>query len=233
MGSLSLVHAALTDRGEVRSRNEDALRSVPDRGLFVVADGMGGHPAGDVASAVAVSGFVERAREIPPEADRQEIREGLRDAMAAASRQLHEAASEDPGRRGMGTTLTALHLADGGWRVAHVGDSRAYLSRAGELRLLTTDHVVFPGSSTLTRAIGAGGEAEPDLEEGRLEDGDVFLLCSDGLTKTHSREEIAERLAGAGEDLEETADLLVREAKARGAPDNVTVVVVRARTAAQ
>lgn len=231
MGSLSLEHAALTDRGEVRSRNEDAFLAAPERGLFVVADGMGGHPAGDVASAEAIASFVDRAREIPLDDGGAPIRQGLRDAVAAASLRVREAASADPDRRGMGTTLTALQLADGAWRIAHVGDTRAYLFREGELRLLTTDHVVFPGSSTLTRAIGAGGEAEPDVEEGPLEDGDLFLLCSDGLTKTHSEEEVARGLAGADRDrdLDETASRLVREVKERGAPDNVTVVVVRAR----
>ena len=238
MGSLSLEHAALTDRGRVRSRNEDALRADPERGLFVVADGMGGHPAGDVASAEAIEGFAARAP-APGAFDGtggEASGGGLRDAVAAASRRVHEAAAESPDRRGMGTTLTALQLADDRWRIAHVGDSRAYLYRAGELRRLTTDHTVFPGSNTLTRAVGTDGEAEADLEEGTLEDGDLYLLCSDGLTKTHSEEEIAERLAAAdggssapGATLDETVRRLVDEANERGGPDNVTVVLVRAR----
>lgn len=229
MTAISLQHAALTDVGRVRSRNEDAFRSEPDSGLFVVADGMGGHPAGDVASAEAVAGFVSAAAALAPDASAEEIREGLREAVAAASERVHTAAAESADRRGMGTTLTALHLADGAWRVAHVGDTRAYLFRSGQLTRLTTDHTVFPGSSTLTRAIGTDDRAEADLEEGAAEAGDLYLLCSDGLTKTHSEEEIADRLEGAGEDLEAAVRRLVEEADERGAPDNVTVVLVGVR----
>lgn len=229
MGSISLEHAALTDRGRVRSRNEDAYRSEPDRGLFVVADGMGGHPAGDVASAEAVEGFMEGADALEDGASPDRISSALREAVAGASDRVHDAAAGSADRRGMGTTLTALHLADGAWRVAHVGDTRAYLYRDGELRRLTTDHTVYPGSSTLTRAIGTDGRAEADLEEGTVEDGDLYLLCSDGLTKTHSEEEIADRLANGGGDLEATVGRLVEEAGERGAPDNVTVVLVGVR----
>lgn len=233
MGSLSLEHASISDRGRVRSRNEDACRAEPERGLFVVADGMGGHPAGNVASAEAIAGFAEG---VPgPDAGGRTAAPDLRDAVAEASRRVHEAAAGSPDRRGMGTTLTALHLADGRWRVAHVGDSRAYLYRAGELRRLTSDHTVFPGSNTLTRAVGTGDDVEADLEEGALRDGDLFLLCSDGLTKTHAEEEIADRLGtvdGGGTEgatLEETVRLLVDEANERGGPDNVTVVLVGVR----
>ena len=238
MGSLSLEHASLTHRGRVRSRNEDALRADAERGLFIVADGMGGHPAGDVASAEAIEGFAARCR-VPGSDDgggAGVAAAGLHDAVAAASRQVHEAAAESPDRRGMGTTLTALQIAGDRWRIAHVGDTRAYLYRAGELRRLTTDHTVFPGSSTLTRAVGTEGGTEPDLEEGPVEDGDLYLLCSDGLTKTHSEEEIADRLAAVdggtsapGATLDETVRRLVEEANERGGPDNVTVVLVRAR----
>lgn len=229
MASIALEHASLTDRGRVRSRNEDAFRSEPDMGLFVVADGMGGHPAGDVASTEAIAGFMSGAGALPGDAGADAIRAGLREAMAGAWERVHEAAAESADRRGMGTTLTALHLADGAWRVAHVGDTRAYLFRTGELRRLTTDHTVFPGSSTLTRAIGTDGRVEADLEEGSIEDGDLYLLCSDGLTKTHSEEEIAEHLAAAGQDLEAAVRGLVDEADERGAPDNVTVVLVGVR----
>ncbi len=254
MGSFSVRHAALTDRGQVRSRNEDAVRVEPGDRLFVVADGMGGHPAGDVASALAVEVVCERLAGLDPEAGAAEAREAMRVAVAEAGRRIVEEGRRDPERRGMGTTLTALLLRDGRWSVGHVGDSRGYLVRDRELDQVTVDHTVFPGSNTLTRALGTDDDPEPDVYQGELRDGDLFLLCSDGLNKVFGDEELAERLAGlaapaaggvgragdaadtgpddregADEDLEAAARELVEEAKRRGAPDNVTVALVAAR----
>lgn len=254
MGSFSVRHAALTDRGQVRSRNEDAVRAEPGDRLFVVADGMGGHPAGDVASALAVEVVCERLAGLDPGADASEAREAMRAAVAEAGRRIVEEGRRDPERRGMGTTLTALLLRDGRWSVGHVGDSRGYLVRDGELDQVTVDHTVFPGSNTLTRALGTDDDPDPDVYQGELRDGDLFLLCSDGLNKVFGDEELAERLAGladptaggagrtdgAGDPgpedrdgphggLEDAARDLVEEANRRGAPDNVTVALVAAR----
>lgn len=244
MGSFSLRHAAVTDRGRVRSRNEDAVRAEAGDGLYVVADGMGGHPAGDVASALAVEVVFERAGGLDPEADAGAAREALHGAMAEAGRRIVEEGRREPGRRGMGTTATALLIRDGRWTVAHVGDSRGYLFRDGELDQVTEDHTVFPGSNTLTRALGTEEEPDPDLYEGELRDGDLFLLCSDGLNKVFGDDELADRLAALdgrvegtprpppgeppGAELEAAAREMVEEANGRGAPDNVTVALVRA-----
>ena len=235
MGSFTLQHAALTDRGRVRSRNEDAVRAEAGSRLYVVADGMGGHPAGDVASALAVDVVVERAAELRPDADAADARDALQEAVAEAGRRILEEGRRDPDRRGMGTTATALMVRDGRWAVAHVGDSRGYLFRDGELDQVTVDHTVFPGSNTLTRALGTEGDPDPDVYEGALRDGDLFLLCSDGLNKVFGDEELAERLAaldgsgdGRDQELEDAAREMVEEANRRGAPDNVSVALVRA-----
>lgn len=255
MSSFSVRHAAVTDRGRVRSRNEDAVRADAGNRLYVVADGMGGHPAGDVASELAVEVVFDRLAGLGPDADAEEVREGLHGAVAAAGRRILEEGRHDPERRGMGTTATALLVRDGRWTVAHVGDSRGYLYRAGELDQVTVDHTTFPGSNTLTRALGTQEAPDPDLYEGELRDGDLFLLCTDGLNKVFGDEELAERLANlertrsdgtardggaaAGDEgrdvapgeLETVVRDLVEEANRRGAPDNVTVALVRATRA--
>lgn len=255
MGSFFLRHAAVTDRGRVRSRNEDAVRAEAGNRLYVVADGMGGHPAGDVASALAVEVVCERVAGIAPDADPGRARDALRSAVAEAGRRIVEEGRRDRERRGMGTTATALLVRDGRWVVAHVGDSRGYLFRDGELDRVTVDHTVFPGSNTLTRALGTGEDPDPDVHEGELRDGDLFLICSDGLNKIFGDEELAGRLEelagrqdvsadrevgrvlgddvstgrdGPGPELEAAAREMVEEANRRGAPDNVTVALVRA-----
>lgn len=259
--------AAASDRGRVRDGNEDSLLELPERGLFAVADGMGGHAAGDVASRLAVEALEESLADpaegpdpsgaaCPPAADR--LTETVRDA----NRRILRDADENPGRSGMGTTLTSLALgADGAWRVGHVGDSRAYLHRRGELRQITTDHSWVgrrvaageltreearrhPMSSVLERALGTSADVEVDVEEGLAEAGDLFLLCSDGLTDMLAHDEIEAALRGIGGEaggagnadrggdpsdprLEDVVDRLVSAANRAGGRDNVTVVLVR------
>lgn len=227
MGSYTVRHAALTDRGQVRSRNEDAVRAETADRLYVVADGMGGHPAGDVASALAVKVVFDRFADLDPAAGADEAREALRRAVAEAGRRIVEEGRRDPERRGMGTTATALVVRDGRWAVAHVGDSRGYLFRGGDLDQVTVDHTAFPGSNTLTRALGTEEDPDPDVYEGELRDGDLFLLCSDGLNKVFGDAELAERLERLDE-LDAAVGEMVEEANRRGAPDNVTVALVRA-----
>lgn len=186
-----------THVGHVRSGNEDAHLVRPDAGLLVVADGMGGHAAGEVASALAVEAIEERL------ADRRwsglgEARRAMDEAIEAANRSIHDDARRNPSRRGMGTTATVLLLpGPGRWVAGQVGDSRAYLFRDGELSRLTTDHTVTPGSSTLTRALGTHDSLEVDVLDGEARAGDVFLLCSDGLTDMVPHDDIRETLAGA------------------------------------
>lgn len=230
MSSLTLEHAGRSDAGQARARNEDAVRTEPALGLFVVADGMGGHPAGDVASALAVEEVADRMAELEADVGFGPARTALYEAVAGAGRRILEEGRESRDRLGMGTTCTALLVRSGRWAVANVGDSRTYRLRDGDLEQVSVDHSAYPGSSTLTRALGTERDPTPDMFEGTAHAGDVFLLCSDGLMRTHSDEEIAGAARRALEDgPEAVVDRLVEEANDRGAPDNVTVVVVALR----
>jgi serine/threonine protein phosphatase PrpC len=241
--ALQLEHAAVTDVGRVRQQNEDAWLSIPETGLFAVADGMGGHAAGEVASQLAVETIAEELGASAP-ATADAARSELERAVVAAARRIHDQASRSPERRGMGTTVTALWLLPAGRAaLAHVGDSRAYRFRGGTLQRLTHDHTwvqeqvdrgiltredarVHPASAMLTRALGTDPGVEPDLLEFDWRPGDLFLLCSDGLTGPVDDEEIEEKLRASG-DPEEAATSLVALANRRGGPDNVTVLLAR------
>ena len=231
MGSGGLEHAARTDTGRSRSRNEDSVRTEPGAGLFVVADGMGGHAAGHVASALAVEEVGDRMVEADADEAWETARRRLAEAVAAAGERILREAEGDREKQGMGTTCTALLLRGERWTVANIGDSRAYRLRDGDLEQLSVDHTAFPGGSALTRALGTGGDPTPDLFDGEARSGDVFLLCSDGLMRTHPDEEIAGAMAEAGgeDGPEDVVDRLVEECNERGAPDNVTVAIVAVR----
>jgi protein phosphatase len=224
-----------TDTGRQRTANEDSyFASAP---LFAVADGMGGAQAGEVASRIAAESFepAERSGE-SPEAY-------LRSIALTANQRIHSLAEHDSSRSGMGTTLTAALVEGGSVSFAHVGDSRAYLFRDGELRLLTTDHSLVeelrrqgrltpeqaedhPQRSIITRALGPEAEVEVDTLSFSARPDDVFLLCSDGLTTMIKDEQIAEVL-GSSESLADAVAQLVREANEAGGRDNITVVAFR------
>jgi PPM family protein phosphatase len=227
--------AGLTDVGRQRTANEDSLVVRPP--LFAVADGMGGAKAGEVASAVAVEA-VEGARESdePVEAQLAEI---VRDA----NRRIYDLAVADESRRGMGTTLTLAKVHADEVSLAHVGDSRAYRLRDGELSQLTRDHSLVaelersgqitaeaaehhPQRSIITRALGPEPDVEVDTYTLAGRDGDVFLICSDGLTSMISDDEVASIL-GSARSLDEAADALVRAANQSGGKDNITVILFR------
>lgn len=237
----ALRAAARTHPGLVRPSNEDNF--VCGRRVFAVADGVGGHPAGEVASALAL----EPVAELDDRADLSgsDLGTALADAVQAGNRRVYDDAEAKPERSGMGTTLTAAAVGDGRAYLAHVGDSRAFLLRQGEpgLHRLTVDHTpveqamlagqlspeeadLHPMRHMLDRVVGTEPEVAVDVADPvALTAGDRLLLCSDGLTEAASQEEIA-RLLTESVDPETTADALVRAALAGGAPDNVTVVVV-------
>jgi protein phosphatase len=231
------IHAfGISDPGQVRARNEDAMAVEPTRGLLVVADGMGGAPAGEVASAVAVQ---EVARGL-------HAGETMEVVLLGAHDRLREMAADKPHLAGMGTTVTALVVdGDGGTFVlGHVGDSRAYHLSGGILYLRTTDHTLVrsmveegrlppeaekdhPMAHILTRALGVEEEVEPEIIRGVVSGGDRFLLCSDGLGRVMSEDEVGEWIrALRSTGLEEAASSLIEEANRRGAPDNVTVAAL-------
>ncbi len=205
-----------TEVGHVRQRNEDAVLARPERGVLAVADGLGGHPAGDLASLTAV-----RSLDAAPLSVDSTERD-LRDAVAAAHDAVLATAAEEPGRTGMGTTVVLATLGPDRARVLHVGDSRAYLLDAqGRLDAVTRDHGMH---GYLTQALGLDRDIEPDVADVTCEPGSRLLLCTDGLTNMVDDAELAD-LLGRG-DAQDACDALVDTALAHGGVDNVTVVVV-------
>jgi len=207
--------------GHVRQRNEDSVLVEPGSGLFAVLDGMGGHPAGDVASAMAV----DRLREALDGADVSDPATAVADAL----RQAHEAvlaeADANPSRHGMGTTaVVALVVGSEAW-VGHVGDSRAYLLQAGgALSPVTADH---GAGGYLTQALGLDRGVRPDVFQVALADDDRLLLCTDGLTNMVEDREI-ESILRAAEDPQRACDALTQAALDAGGVDNITTVVIGA-----
>ena len=230
---MRLVVGAATDVGRIREINEDAYLVDEGMGLIAVADGMGGHRAGEVASVTALEALRAAVRQGKP------LREAIEDANGAV---FDKSASHDD-FRGMGTTLTAGTLAAGNTLiVGHVGDSRAYLLRDGEFRQLTTDHsrvqelvddgrltadeaAVHPMRNVVTRAIGMDSSVDVDVYPVQLELGDVVLFCSDGLTGMLQDDFVGAELRRES-DPARVAMRLVDEANRAGGEDNITVVVV-------
>jgi PPM family protein phosphatase len=226
---------AATDTGLQRRANEDSLLARAP--LFVVADGMGGAQAGEVASRIAVESFQPGLRDsASPEL-------ALADLALAANSRIHELSHSNAEQAGMGTTLTAVYVGEREVAIAHVGDSRAYCLRDGELLRLTDDHslvdelmrqgrltpeeaVEHPQRSVITRALGPEGTVEVDTRSFAARAGDVYLLCSDGLTTMVAEEEIAALLL-AHPPLREAGEALIAAANDAGGRDNVTVVLIR------
>jgi len=227
--------AGLTDVGRQREANEDNL--VLAAPVFAVADGMGGARAGEVASRIAAEAFDdERDPAATPE-------QQLAGVARMANRRIHELSQRDESHRGMGTTLTAALFDGDRVSVGHVGDSRAYRLRDGELQQLTDDHSLVaelersgqltpeaaehhPQRSIITRALGPEPTVEVDTHSHPARPGDVYLLCSDGLTGMVSDDDLAAIVRGSG-SLEEAAESLVRAANQSGGKDNITVVLFR------
>jgi PPM family protein phosphatase len=251
--SLHIEIGARTDVGRTRRNNEDCYQVEPALNLYVLSDGMGGEAHGEVASALAVQTVVthcqqaENSRATPifgePRSDVCERTNRLASAIHLANRKVFEAASANPGQRGMGATIVAAWIEGQRLSLAHVGDSRAYLLRAGSLDQLTADHslvaekvrvgILTPQEadsselqSVLTRAVGTSATVEVDSDEQMLLVGDSLLLCSDGLTRMVTDPEIASTLLTAI-SAQEAADRLVDLANENGGADNISVIVMR------
>ena len=235
-----LTAAARTDVGLRRSVNEDCFALASELGLYLVADGMGGHTAGQLASRLATAETMEALQRVAEAS--ATLTEKLRYCVAAANRQIFDTAKRKPELAGMGTTLVALLTRPGRVGLAHVGDSRAYLVRGGRIRQLTDDHSlvaelvrrqeITPGAArshphrhVLTRALGVRSVVEADLAEFTPSSGDVVVLCSDGLTGLVADGEIAHLVADGG-DLELAGERLIDLANDRGGDDNITVALV-------
>ncbi len=248
---MRLEASARTDPGPVRENNEDNFHVDAEAGLFVVADGMGGHASGEVASEIAVHTVAEILLEeddpdetrlsLTAGSDLERIRERLRYTMNQASLRIRKEAMANAVHAGMGTTLVVLLIEGQRAFLAHVGDSRAYRWRNGRLDRLTRDHTVVqqeidagrltpelarivPHKNILTQSVGYHGPVEPDTMTEPIQVGDIFVLCSDGLTDPLDDAQLARIIGSTAPD--ELAEVLVQEALRNGTEDNVTVVCV-------
>ena len=215
---------------------------VPDRGVYIVADGMGGHAAGEVASEMAVRIIARELGDLSSVSD-STAAERVRTSIMQANSAIFERTLSEQDKRGMGTTATAMVLLGGNYLIGQVGDSRAYVLRDGALTQVTKDHSyvqeqvdagylspeearTHPYSNVITRCVGANVDVAPDVYSGALRPGDVYLLASDGLTGMIEDEDLHRMMLRAVEP-QQLADELVDEANRRGGLDNVTVIVIR------
>ncbi len=241
---MELTVAARSDVGMIRSGNEDAFfaHATRERGVFIVADGMGGHAAGEVASEMAVQ-IVSRELQELTEVQGEEARNRVADSLRIANRAIYDRTIQESDKQGMGTTASVLVVSGTRYLIGQVGDSRVYLLRDGALRQLTKDHSYVqeqvdagfltpeqaryhPYSNVITRCVGASDTVEPDTYSGELKLGDVFLVASDGLTGMVDDRRLQQLLlsrASAGR----VVDALIAEANYRGGLDNITAVVVQ------
>ncbi len=239
---MHIHYGTVSDQGKVRSSNEDSYAANLKNKIFLVADGMGGHAAGEIASQIAAA-TVEEVMALKLGSS-QPLEEILHSAAEEANSRIYQAQRMKAEFAGMGSTLTALTIRDGKYYIAHVGDSRAYLLRAGVLEQVTRDHSLVwqlyesgalkknelsshPQKNLITRSIGPHPQVEIDLEEGEACEGDIYLLCSDGLTDMISDENISKILSEPEQTPQQLGEALVEAANTRGGADNITVVVVR------
>jgi len=247
-----LAIVAITDAGRKRSHNEDRVGSDPGRGIALVADGMGGHKGGEVASGLAVETVLQRLTEglgrlsgrdddidgYTPESDL------ARRVIEESNRIIHQTAASQPQYEGMGTTLAVALFYDDRLTVSHVGDSRVYRFRAGQLEQLTRDHTLMQelvergfytpeearaslNRNIVTRALGIDAEVQVDVQEDITLPGDVYLLCSDGLNDMLGDSAIRLTLAEFDDSLDKGAQRLVDQANEQGGSDNISVVLVK------
>ena len=251
---MKIQYKAISDVGRKRSANEDSYCADSELNLFVVADGMGGHAAGEVASKVAVESIQDFIKNTsndkditwPYEFDETLSMAGnrLKSAIQTAHAKVLEVTSQKKEFQGMATTVVSILVEDGKAQVAHVGDSRAYMVRAGKLIQLTSDHSWVneqlrtgaitsqqarnhPYRNIVTRALGGPNPVDVDVTEEPMQEGDVILLCSDGLNTMITDEQILEIISRSPENLEQACQELINTANQNGGEDNVTAILVR------
>lgn len=249
-----LEFAARSDTGRVRSQNEDAIALSPTYGYAILADGMGGYNAGEVASAMAVKIAAEmldeglqspHERDVPRQPHRSKsIHRLLTESIQQANIAILDAARADHEREGMGTTIVVALFQGDKVSIAHVGDSRAYRFRGHVLAQITRDHSLLQeqidagliepewapyseNKNLVTRAVGVELEMQVEIHDFQVEEGDIYLLCSDGLSDMMSNSEITEILSTSSLSLEEACEALVFRANENGGHDNVSVVLIR------
>lgn len=261
---VALQFAARTDTGLVRAHNEDAVAVSAEHGIAVLADGMGGYNAGEIASSIATTVVVsELERQLSQiagtasgtangAANGKRLRQWMMDAVLAANQEILETARDAPQYSGMGTTLVAALFRHDRIVLAHLGDSRCYRFRQGELSLLTRDHSLLqeqidaglvspewaryaPNKNLITRALGVAPQVDVEINDYQIEAGDVYLLCSDGLSDMLTDAQLAAMLAGMLADphvtLDHLGDRLVAAANGNGGRDNISAILVRINAA--
>lgn len=258
MAELALRFAVRTHVGLVRDENEDNFVVMPARGLYVVADGMGGHAAGQVASEIcvkAIADFYNGSERLPRATFSLTPTVGqstrnLEHAMLMANRAIFQASLEVGSRQGMGTTVVGLQFTGDTVAICHAGDSRAYLLRGGRIAQVTPDHslsnflfsvgrdaearlAAATMSNVIMRALGLEGDVEIEAQELTVQPGDRFLLCSDGLSDLVSDSQLEFYLSDAHLSLEDMSDRLVERALQAGGRDNITVLIVEVALASQ
>lgn len=241
----SLDHAAVSDIGCVRSENQDRWFADDRRGLYIVADGVGGERAGGLAAEVVVETLpllIDQQMRDLDDLSSSDARHQLRDCLTTLSDRLRDESQGQPGLDGMSSTVVLALIRGSQVLIGHMGDSRAYMLRSGELKLLTTDHSLtqllvtsgeisaaeaesHPARGQLTRYIGMEGEGVADVRSLTLEPNDRLLLCSDGLTKAITEDDIVSCLGGK-QDLKAACDELLARVNLVGAQDNVTMILV-------
>ena len=245
--------ASSTDPGMVRSHNEDAIASDPAIGLMVLADGMGGYNAGEVASGMATAVITTDLRNILAKVQPYQIDPETRNVIAwrivhnqvlKANASIYQASQSQPQYAGMGTTLVVCLFYDNKVMVAHIGDSRLYLLRGGKFKQVTRDHSLLQEQidsglltaeqakhaqhkNLVTRALGIEAAVDPEIHEYQVRRGDLFLLCSDGLCDMVDDEDINLTMQALGANLKLAAQQLVQMANDNGGKDNVSVILVR------
>jgi protein phosphatase len=248
------VHVEVTDVGKVRDHNEDALGTAPDIGLWVLADGMGGYNAGEVASGIAVktvTDMVTQACKRPEKRNAIEPGTGymrqtiaLRDAVYRANKVIHQTAQSQPQCEGMGTTLVASLFYDDKVSIAHVGDSRMYRLRGNRFEQITMDHSLLQelvdrgfysqeeaqrstNRNYVTRALGVESNVEVEVQEVEVQKGDYFLMCSDGLPDMVEDEDIHLTISTFNNDVRTIGEQLIKLTNDNGGRDNVSIILVR------
>lgn len=244
---MNVRSAGITHVGKVRSSNEDHYGVFDDVGLYVVADGMGGHAAGEVASLMAVEtirdAFHTAGDRTQPAGASEDPARRIISAIDRANQRIFAASQNDPALSGMGTTVASMWIDGGTAYVAHVGDSRVYRLRSGRLEQVTSDHSLIndylsrgimtveeaathPMKHVLVRALGTGPSVAVDVKPLTLESGDLFLLCSDGLSNVIPEADIISTLSAQAPDLANRCQHLVDVANRHGGLDNITAILV-------
>ena len=243
----------LTDTGIVRTKNEDAIGFDSALGLVVLADGMGGHRGGEIASTMTVDTVIDKLQQSLPEITSGEIDEAsgfsresicIQDAVVEANQLVYQASESNPDHKGMGTTIVVLQFYNNSLSLAHIGDSRCYRLRSGKFEQITKDHSLLQelidrgfytpeearksmNKNLVTRALGIDPVVMPDIQEDIVLKNDIYLLCSDGLSDLVEDEDIYLTINQFSANLEEAAKQLITKANQNGGKDNISVMLCR------